>query len=41
MKYVDTLQDLARDVVIKKLYLEDVLDPNRDWGPIFDPGLDI
>ena len=40
MKYVDTLQDLARDSVIKKLNLQELLDPNRDWDLIFDPGFD-
>ena len=40
MKYVDTLQDLARDSVIKKLNLQEVLDPNRDWDLIFDPVFD-
>ena len=40
MKYIDTLANLARDAVILKLNLKEVLDPDQDWDMVFDKDLD-
>ena len=40
MKFIDTLDNLALDAVIKALNLKEVLDPDQDWDMVFDRELD-
>ena len=40
MKFIDTLENLAWDAVIKALNLKEVLDPDQDWDMVFDRELD-